>query len=167
MKYVVGLVLASVVLVGCAGVTADSGTPFAQVSSSQSQPAANEPTQVIIDTVEAAQGIWVQDNALHVPYFGCYFTMFAPQVGSNVGETADFQAWMRVNEEDVPNSNVLLRLTDETKDVIVSQGVICMQAGDKVTFWIQGDKSGVGIEAIDTSPNPIVPAHISTMYKVD
>lgn len=155
-------VVGSVDQVGAAG-----HVPLAQVSLSASQDVGTTPTQALIDTVDTASGIALVNDALVVPEDGCYLAIFAPQVGKTAGGPRDFQAWMRIDGVDVPNSNVLVELDNATKDVIISQGISCVAAGSMFTFWTQASGNGVLMEAIDLSPNPLVPAHISTLYKVD
>ena len=164
---IVGVLFGTAFLVGGAEAGAQGPVPLAQVSGSQTQPVGTTPTMALIDSVDTAQGVDVIGNEVFVAEDGCYMVVFAPQVGKDTGGPRDFQAWIRIDGVDVPNSNVLLRLDNNTKDVIISQGISCVPADSAFSFWTQASGYGVYMEAIDVAPNPLVPAHISTVYKVD
>jgi hypothetical protein len=94
--------------------------------------------------------------------------MAAPQVGRlNPGGTANFRCWLRVNGDNVPDSNVLLNLFHvDIKDVIISQGLVHLNPGDVVEVVMATDNvaAGVGAEAIQPTPNePLVPAIIFSL----
>lgn len=137
--------------------------PYAQVSHPYTVPV-NGTIQAPIGTTDEASGISVENDALVVPVDGCYFAMFAPQVGGEA-PLSPFEAFMRVNGMDVPNSNVLMWVRPDVKDVIVSQAILCLDAGDAVSFHVAGQ--GVFLEAINPpNGNPLVPAHITSMFYV-
>ena len=94
--------------------------------------------------------------------------MASPQVGRlHAGDNANFRCWLRVNGENVSDSNVLLNLFHaDVKDVIVSQGLINLKTGDVLQVIMATDNAaaGVGAEAIQPTPNePLVPAIIFSM----
>jgi hypothetical protein len=163
MRYFL-LVLVAVVMVGCVATAQADTAPFAQVSSSLTQPVATTPTQALIDTVDAAQGIVLVGNELIVPEYGVLFVMHGPQVGNLSDEYRNFEAWLRINGEDVPNSNVMLRLDPETADVIPMQGAVPVEAGDALSFWVRASGEGVILEAIEPEGAPRIPAHITTAF---
>ena len=130
----------------------------------------NEGQVVIIDKVDGASGVALDPKTgnFTVEKESDYLVMAAPQVGRlNSGDNANFRCWIRVNGENVPDSNVLLNLFHvDVKDVIVSQGLIHLNAGDVVQVVMATDNAdaGVGAEAIQPTPNePLVPAIIFSL----
>jgi len=130
----------------------------------------NEGQVVIIDKVDGANGVSLDPKTgnFTVEKESDYLVMAAPQVGRlNSGDNANFRCWIRVNGENVPDSNVLLNLFHvDVKDVIVSQGLIHLNAGDVVQVVMATDNAdaGVGAEAIQPTPNePLVPAIIFSL----
>jgi hypothetical protein len=122
---------------------------------------------VIIDNIDGARGVSLdpETGTFTVEQESNYLVVAAPQVGrENPGGNANFRCWLRVNGENVPDSNVLLNLFSvDVKDVIVSQGLVHLNAGDKIQVIMATDNSaaGVGAEAIQPTPNePLVPAII-------
>jgi hypothetical protein len=109
---------------------------------------------------------------------GAYFIIAAPQVGysgSGVGffgrlfgnvatYTADY--YVVVNGTPVGNSNVRLTATSEHKDVIVTQGVYILAAGDVIEIF------GAGTDSISEfiageGAEPAIPSIITTVFSVN
>ena len=125
---------------------------------------------VLIDNVDGASGVSLDPitGAFTIESEGDYLVVAAPQVGrENAGDTANFRCWLRNNGENVPDSNVLLNLFSiDVKDVIVSQGLVHLNAGDVLQVVMAPDNAsaGVGIEAIQPTPDePLVPAIIFSL----
>ena len=94
--------------------------------------------------------------------------MAAPQVGrQNAGDAANFRCWLRVNGVNVPDSNVLLNLVNiDYKDVIISQVLLHLEAGEVLQVMMATDSAaaGVGVEAIQPTPDePLVPSIIFSL----
>jgi len=130
----------------------------------------NEGQVVIIDKIDGASGVALDPvtGSFTIEVEADYLVMAAPQVGRlNPGGNANFRCWIRVNGENVPDSNVLLNLFHvDVKDVIVSQGLIHLNAGDVLQVIMATDnaEAGVGAEAIQPTPNePLVPAIIFSL----
>ena len=130
----------------------------------------NEGQVLIIDNVDGANGVSLdaETGSFTVEHNSDYLVMASPQVGRlHAGDNANFRCWLRVNGENVPDSNVLLNLFHvDVKDVIVSQGLIHLKAGDVLQVIMATDNAaaGVGAEAIQPTPNePLVPAIIFSM----
>lgn len=135
---------------------------------------------VIIDTVDGSKKVRLnsQTGQIKVLCEGDYFIMAAPQVGrckdrcyNDCGhnDISDFRCWIRVNGTNVSNSNVLLSLAPQTKDVIVSQGIVHLNEGDivEVVMATNDGQSGVEIQAIQPTPNePLVPSIIFSLFKI-
>jgi len=122
---------------------------------------------VIIDNVDGASGVSLDAStgSFTVEQESDYLVVAAPQVGrQNPGDNANFRCWLRVNGENVPDSNVLLNLFSvDVKDVIISQGLVHLNAGDVIQVVMATDNAaaGVGAEAIQPTPDePLVPAII-------
>ena len=122
---------------------------------------------VIIDNVDGASGVSLDAStgSFTVEQESDYLVVAAPQVGrQNPGDNANFRCWLRVNGENVPDSNVLLNLFHvDVKDVIISQGLVHLNAGDVIQVIMATDNAaaGVGAEAIQPTPDePLVPAII-------
>ena len=162
------LVLTMIVLVASAGV-AHAGQ-YLQASSSVTQCPGTAPMQVEMDIVDAAEGITLADNRITVGEAGPYLIVAAPQVGrEGGGPYGCFDLWLRIDGADVANSNVQL-CQDEgsmAKDVIISQGIVPMEAGNvlEVMMSASNPEANICIEAIQPAGEPLVPAIIFSMIK--
>ncbi len=131
------------------------------------------PTPIPINTVDGANNVELDPETGKVKVLcdGLYCIIAAPQVGRCECEegVADFRCWLRKNGNDIPNSNVLLNLYKQTKDVIVSQGIIPLKAGDTIQVIMATDNAdaGVQIETINPTPNePTVPSIIFSLFNI-
>ena len=161
--------LAALVAVAASAGAADAGQ-YLQASSSVTQCPGTAPTLVEMDIVDAADGVTLKANKVTVGEAGPYLIVAAPQVGrEGGGPYGCFDLWLRINGKDVANSNVQL-CQDEgsrAKDVIVSQGIVPMQAGDalEVMMSASNPEAKICIEAIRPKGEPLVPAIIFSMIK--
>jgi hypothetical protein len=108
---------------------------------------------------------------------GAYFIIAAPQVGYSgsgvgffgrlFGQTATFTAdyYVVVNGTPVSNSNVRLSAVSDHKDVIVTQGVYLLAAGDEVEIYGAGTDSFS--EFITEAGEPDIPSVITTVFSVN
>ena len=162
--------LVSTLLALAASVSVANAAQYLQASSSVTQCPGKAPTLVEMDIVDAADGIALADNKITVGEAGPYLIVAAPQVGREAGGPYGcFDLWLRINGEDVANSNVQL-CQDEgsmAKDVIVSQGIVPMQAGDALEVMMSAGnpEANICIEAIRPEGEPLVPAIIFSMIK--
>ena len=161
--------LAALVAVAASAGAANAGQ-YLQASSSVTQCPGAAPTLVEMDIVDAANGVTLKANKVTVGDAGPYLIVAAPQVGrEGGGPYGCFDLWLRINGKDVANSNVQL-CQDEgsrAKDVIVSQGIVPMQAGDalEVMMSASNPEARICIEAIRPKGEPLVPAIIFSMIK--
>ena len=159
---------ALVMLVASVGVA--NASQYLQASSSVSQCPGTAPEVVAMDIVDAANGITLANNRITVGETGPYLIVAAPQVGrEGAGPYGCFDLWLRVNGADVANSNVQL-CQDEgsrAKDVIISQGIVPMEAGDtlEVLMSANNPEAAMCIEAIQPSGEPLVPSIIFSMIQ--
>ncbi len=162
------LVLTMAVLVASASVA--NATQYLQASSSVTQCPGTAPTLVEMDIIDAAEGVMLANNQITVGEAGPYLIVAAPQVGrEGGGPYGCFDLWLRINGADVANSNVQL-CQDEgsmAKDVIISQGIVPMEAGDmlEVMMSASNPEANICIEAIQPAGEPLVPAIIFSMIK--
>ena len=162
------LVLSLAVLIASVGV-ANAGQ-YLQASSSVTQCPGTAPEVVAMDIIDAAKGITMANNQITVGKAGPYLIFAAPQVGrEGGGPYGCFDLWLRINGADVGNSNVQL-CQDEgsmAKDVIISQGIVPMEAGDmlEVMMSASNPEANICIEAIQPAGEPLVPAIIFSMIK--
>ena len=162
------LVLSLAVLIASVGV-ANAGQ-YLQASSSVTQCPGTAPEVVAMDIIDAAKGVTMANNQITVGKAGPYLIFAAPQVGREGGGAYGcFDLWLRINGADVANSNVQL-CQDEgsmAKDVIISQGIVPMEAGDmlEVMMSASNPEANICIEAIQPAGEPLVPAIIFSMIK--
>ena len=153
-----------------ASVSVANAAQYLQASSSVTQCPGKAPTLVEMDIVDAANGIALANNQVTVGEAGPYLIVAAPQVGRDGGGPYGcFDLWLRINGADVANSNVQL-CQDEgsmAKDVIISQGIVPMEAGDvlEVMMSASDPEANICIEAIQPAGEPLVPAIIFSMIK--
>ena len=147
----------------------------AQLSDSTNQrPVVTTPVEITFDTNDQLDGITHSESVdpadITIVTAGRYIIFAAPQVGRTSGNMdRDFDLWFRVNDVDVPNTNVRIVL-DRTaaKDVIISQLYRTFAAGDKINVLmsISATGEGIGIEAISPAGEPLIPSIIYTMHRV-
>ena len=106
---------------------------YLQASSTVTQCPGTAPDVVKMDITDAANGVTMANNKITVSEAGAYLIVAAPQVGrEGAGPLGCFDLWLRVNGSDVANSNVQLcqDAGSQAKDVIISQGIVPLKAGD-------------------------------------
>ena len=147
-----------------------NASQYLQASSSVTQCPGTAPEVVTMDIVDAANGITLANNKITIGEAGPYLIVAAPQVGrEGVGPCGCLDLWLRINGAGVANSNVQL-CQDEgsrAKDVIISQGIVPMEAGDtlEVVMSANNPEAAMCIEAIQPSGEPLVPSIIFSMIK--
>jgi len=149
---------------------------FGQFSSGKTQRVDTlKPMEIQLDAQEdVAGGVHTIDfdkGDIIVKQSGMYLIIAGPQVGKNKGTRnrwIDF--WLRVNNVDVPNSNIRRVLTDsQEKDVIPLNAVIPLNRGDNMNIMMaaETDSEGIGIEAIEPDGEPTIPSIIVTIVQLD
>lgn len=142
---------------------------FAQISSNQTKVLGphGSCTPIAFNSTDAMGGdVKVSQYGMTVPTSGNYLIVAAPQVGGTpqCSGTYDSDFWMRVNGQDLPNSNVRLQAACSSKDVIVTQGITHMNAGD--TIEVCGSGRNAQIEAIQVQGEPLIPSFIGTLVRL-
>jgi hypothetical protein len=154
---------------------------YIQLSSTVSQP--NGPigtgTPITFNSIDAGPvniTFTSGTSKIKVLVGGAYFVIAAPQVGYSgsgvgffgklLGRTASYTAdyYVAVNGVDVPNSSVRLTADSGHKDVIVTQGVYVLNAGDEIEIIGSGVDSFS--EYIKEAGEPDIPSVIATVFSV-
>ncbi len=156
--------------------TNDFRKAFGQFSSMKTQTVDTlKPIEIKLDTQEDVAGgvhtIDFEKGNIIIKQSGMYLIIAGPQVGKTSGTRnrwIDF--WLRVNNVDVPNSNIRRVLTDsQEKDVIPLNAVIPLNRGDNMNIMMaaETDSEGIGIEAIEPDGEPTIPSIIVTIVQLD
>ena len=158
------------VLLTSTSVSMANADQYLQASSTITQCPGKAPEVVRMDVTDAANGLAIKDNKITVSEAGPYLIVAAPQVGrEGGGRYGCFDLWLRVNGDDVANSNVQLcqDADSRAKDVIISQGIVPLKAGDIVEVMMSANNSEANlcIEAIQPAGEPLVPSIILSMVK--
>jgi hypothetical protein len=102
---------------------------------------------------------------------GMYLLVAGPQIGKVRGTTPrwiDF--WVRVNNIDVPNSNIRAVLQDpQEKTVVPMNSVLPLNRGDTLNIMMATETidEGMGLEAIEPDGEPTIPSIIVTVVQLD
>jgi len=148
---------------------------FGQFSSSITQrPTALGPVKIVLDTHQDKSGeelaIDFAKEGIAINRTGTYLVIVGPQISKLAGNKPrwiDF--WIRVNNVDVPNSNVRAVLKDpDQKDVIITQVVTYLKQGDvlNIMMSVEVADEGLGIETIKPAGEPLIPSVILTILQL-
>jgi len=151
------------------------GRAYGQFSSCHTQrPDTTDPIEVKLTDQEDMFGgehtIDFIEGDIEIKRTGMYLIIAGPQIGKVSGDQPrwiDF--WLRVNNVDLPNSNVRYTLKENhQKDVIVLQVLTRLNEGDTLNFMmsVEATGEGIGIEAIQPPGEPLVPSIILTMIEM-
>jgi len=144
--------------------------PYAQLSSTETQPAGASPKAVTLNSTDSAKGIANTNGVVKLPEAGTYFVIAAGQVGSTNPEgKGSVRLWMRQNGKDVDNSNTIQAIQPGGfTAVLVCQGVVEAKADDKIELMISANQSDQGLGLIVKKPagEPVIPSMIFTAFKV-
>lgn len=143
--------------------------PYAQLSSSETQPGSTEPKMASLNSNDALKGLEHEKGIVVVKEAGTYFVMAAAQVGSTTSGQGSVRMWMRVNGKDVDNSNTEQTIVSGFTAVLVCQGLAETKAGDKIEVWFSVSKGGEGLGLVALKPKsePVVPSLIFSAFKVE
>jgi len=151
------------------------GKAYGQFSScSTMRPETTEPVEIELTDQEDMFGgehtIDFVQGDIEIKQSGMYFIIGGPQVGKVSGDEPrwmDF--WLRVNNVDLPNSNVRYTIKENhQKDVIILQVLTRLNEGDTVNMMmsVENTGEGIGIEAIQPAGEPLVPSIILTIMQM-
>ena len=152
---------------------------YAQLSSARTQRSqSHKPVKVRFELRDAISGVdfdpRIDNSSIGIIHEGAYFVMAAPQVGrlhADSTHPACANFFISINDKPLENSNVTLCLAKEdhtTKDVIVTQGIIPLKEGDKVSVMMStiDFEDGMGAEALKPEDEPTVPSIIFSLFRV-
>jgi hypothetical protein len=146
---------------------------YAQLSSTATQKngALGKGVAITFNSVDAiAPGLTFTkgSSTITVNSAGTYFVVASPQVGLAAGcaKTAPFTAdyWIVQNGKAVANTGVRLVTAATGTDVIVSQGIFVLKAGDKLQVFGSGTCSAS--VAFAPPGEASIPSIIFSMYKI-
>lgn len=121
-----------------------------------------------IDAIATGLSFTKGSSTITVNSAGTYFVVASPQVGLATGcaKTAPFTAdyWIVQNGVAVANTGVRLVTAATGTDVIVSQGIFVLKAGDKLQVF----GSGICSASVAFAPagEATIPSIIFSMYKI-
>jgi len=147
------------------------GAAYTQLSSTKTQinGPLGEGVPITFNSIDAINGVKFDEanpDEIVIAEDGAYFIVAAPQIGAvdffAGSQIADY--WIRVNGENVGNSNVRYEDSSKFEDVIVCQGVYELSAGDIVQVIGSGKNSKT--TAIEEPGEPLVPSIIFSMHKI-
>jgi len=149
---------------------------FGQLASTKTQRIDTlKPIEIELDTQEDVAGgvhtIDFEKSDILIKQSGMYLIIAAPQIGKGRGTRSrwiDF--WVRVNNVDVPHSNIRRVITDsQEKDVVALNVVMPLNRGDDVNIMMSGETEdeGIGIEALEPDGEPTIPSIIVTILQLD
>ena len=152
---------------------------YAQLSSAKTQRSKTpEPVKVQFELRDAINGIdfdpRIDNSSIGIVHDGAYFVMAAPQIGrlhADSTKPACANFFISINDNQLENSNVTLCLPNDdasTKDVIVTQGIIPLKKGDKISVMMSTKdyEEGMGAEALRPEDEPTVPSIIFSMFRL-
>ena len=149
---------------------------FGQFSSNKTQrPNTLKPIEIVLDAQEdVAGGVHTIDfdrGDIVIRQSGMYLLIASPQIGKVRGTTprwVDF--WVRVNNIDVPNSNIRAVIMDPQEKTVVSlNSVLPINRGDTLNIMMAAETidEGIGVEAIEPDGEPTIPSIIVTLVQLD
>jgi hypothetical protein len=149
---------------------------FGQFSSNKTQRISTlKPVEVLFDAqADAGGGVHTIDfdkGDIIIKQSGMYLIIAGPQVGKVRGATPRWiDLWLRVNNIDVPNSNIRAVLIDpEEKTVAIMNSVLPLNRGDTLNIVMAAEtiEEGMGLEAIAPDGEPTIPSIIVTVVQLD
>ncbi len=149
---------------------------FGQFSSNKTQrPNTLKPVEVELDAQEdVAGGVHTIDfnkGDIIIKQSGMYLVIAGSQLGKVRGTTPrwiDF--WLRLNNIDVPNSNIRAVIMDpQEKTVVPLNSVLPLNRGDTLNVMMATETidEGMGLEAIAPDGEPTIPSIIVTVVQLD
>ncbi len=146
---------------------------FGQFASLKTQrPNALGPVKIELDSQEIGEeyGLEFSGGDIKIKEAGMYLIIAGPQISKLKGDQPSWiDFWLRVNNKDLPNSNVRAVLERPSqKDVIITQVVTRLNKGDMLSVMMSVEKvdEGLGIEAIQPANEPAIPSIIFTILQL-
>ncbi|CAF1382994.1 unnamed protein product [Adineta steineri] len=140
---------------------------YAQLSSSQSQWGCTTPKIVKLDNNDGSHHIKNNNGVMEFEEPGTYFVMAAAQCGSDENDgVGDVRVWMRLNGEDMVDSNTI-QTVDKDTAVLVCQTAVEIKKGDKLEIVIATDvtEGTLGLVATKPQKESAVPSIIVSVFQ--
>lgn len=158
------------------GSVRDYKKSFGQFSSSRTQRLESlKPCEIELDSQEDVAGgvhtIDFEKGDVVIKQSGIYLIIACPQIGKvrgTIPRWLDF--WVRLNNVDVPNSNIRTVVMDpQEKTVVPLNAVLPLNRGDTLNVMMAAETigEGLGIEAIQPDGEPTIPSIIVTFVQLD
>jgi hypothetical protein len=149
---------------------------FGQFSSNKTQRLETlKPCEIELDSQEDVAGgvhtIDFEKGDIVIKQSGIYLIIACPQIGKvrgTIPRWIDF--WVRLNNVDVPNSNIRTVVMDpQEKTVVPMNAVLPLNRGDTLNLMMATETigEGLGIEAIQPDGEPTIPSIIVTFVQLD
>ena len=149
---------------------------FGQFSSNRTQRLESlKPCEIELDSQEDVAGgvhtIDFEKGDIVIKQSGIYLIIACPQIGKvrgTIPRWIDF--WVRLNNVDVPNSNIRTVIMDpQEKTVVPLNAVLPFNRGDTLNIMMAAETigEGLGIEAIQPDGEPTIPSIIVTFVQLD
>jgi hypothetical protein len=134
-----------------------------------------KPVEVLLDAqADAGGGVHTIDfnkGDIIIKQSGMYLIIAGPQLGKVRGATPRWiDLWLRVNNIDVPNSNIRAVIIDpQEKTVAIMNSVLPLNRGDTVNIVMAAEtiEEGMGLETIAPDGEPTIPSIIITVVQLD
>ena len=142
--------------------------PYAQFSSLVSQPGCLTARAVQLDNDDGSRRISFNNDIIQFQESGIYFLMAAAQVGNLSAQSiGDVHLWMRLNQEDMANSNTIQTIVNKDTGVLVCQTVVVLKAGDQLQLMFSTEVTTGVLGLVATKPpnEPWVPSMIFSAFK--
>jgi hypothetical protein len=149
---------------------------FGQFTSNKTQRITTlKPVEVLLDAqADAGGGVHTIDfnkGDIIIKQSGMYLIIAGPQLGKVRGATPRWiDLWLRVNNIDVPNSNIRAVIIDpQEKTVAIMNSVLPLNRGDTVNIVMAAEtiEEGMGLETIAPDGEPTIPSIIITVVQLD
>lgn len=152
------------------GIAIDDPAAFIQLSDSTTQaPANTDPTLVTFDTEDESEDITHAAGTITINSTGMYAIVIGAQVGKATGAAErKVDMWLRVDDVDVPNSNVRNSITNTETQLLVLNIITRLDAGAEIKVYMGVDNptGSVGMYVFTPSGRPVIPSVILSIYKL-
>lgn len=145
---------------------------FGQFSSNKTQrPDTLKPAKLELNWLTLVDMIVLNKGDIMIKQSGIYLLIACPQIGKASGTTPrwlDF--WVRVNNIDIPNSNIRAVVMDPQEKTVVPLNVVLpLKSDDTLNIMMATETTdeGLGIEAIAPVGEPKIPSIIVTLVQLD
>lgn len=121
----------------------------------------------VVMSGDSSTAFKINGAKLTVQRSGDYYFNAAAQVGGAGAEVGNIYLWLRLNGEDVPDSNSVQTIpSPKFTAVLVSQGGMSLKKGDVLEFVIGATAPGLGIIATKPAGMPAVPSIIFSIFEL-